>query len=48
MIQCFAACLGGLDGNTKILFYFGLADEFLEAPGTQIGIQRNIFSQRLP
>jgi hypothetical protein len=46
MIQSFSARFGRLDSDTEILFYFRLSDELLEAFGTQIGIQRNIFSQR--
>jgi hypothetical protein len=46
MIESFAACFGRLDGNTKIFFYPGLPDEFFKASGTQVRVQRNIFSQR--
>jgi hypothetical protein len=46
MIEGFAAGFGRLNGNAKVFFYSGLPDEFFQTPGTQVGVQRDVFSQR--
>jgi len=47
MVESFAARPGRRDGDAQILFYLGLSDELRQAPGAQVRVQRDVFSQRL-
>jgi hypothetical protein len=47
VVKGFAARPGRRDGDAQVLFYLGLSDELRQAFGTQVGVQRDIFSQRL-
>ena len=47
MVQGFAARPGCRYGNTQVIFYLGLSDKLRQAFGTQVGVQRDVFSQRL-
>ena len=47
VIECFAARPGSRDGDAQVLFYLSLSDELRQAFGAQVGVQRDVFSQRL-
>ena len=46
VIECFAAGLGGLDGDVEILFDLVLADEFLQALRAELELERRIVLDR--
>jgi hypothetical protein len=47
VVQGFAARPGRRDGDAQVVFNLGLPDELRQALGAQIGVQRDVFSQRL-
>ncbi len=44
VVEGFAAGLGGFKGDSKLLFGFGLADEFLEAAGAELELEGGFFA----
>jgi hypothetical protein len=47
VVEGFAARPGRRDGDAQVVFYLGLPDEFRQTPGAQVGVKRDVLSQRL-